>query len=107
MLVAIGLIHEVLLGVNVEDLGSEPDMGLDGDAAGEELLENGRVLANELDGARGNHEGLSALGEDGNGEGPGGLGFDQVLDVDYWPQVFLPLHDVVEPTVSNPVYGAV
>lgn len=54
-------------------MGSEPDMGVDCNAAGEKFLENRRVFADEFDGAGGYHERFSVLSDDGNGEGLGRL----------------------------------
>lgn len=48
-------------------------MGLNPAPAGKNLRKNGGVLADELDGAGGDHEGGSVVGDDGDGEGLGGL----------------------------------
>lgn len=46
---------------------------MDPNAAGPEFLENRRVSADEIDGAGGDAEGVSVLGDDGDWEGFGGL----------------------------------
>lgn len=48
-------------------------MGMDPDAAWPEFLEDGRVFANEINGAGGDAEGVSVLGDDGYWEGFGRL----------------------------------
>jgi hypothetical protein len=105
LLIGLALINQLLFGVKVENLGGEPDVGVDADAAGEKLLENGRVSAHEVDGADRDLEGVSVLRDDGDRDGLGGLGFDEVLEVEHGSEVLLFLHDVVEATVANPFDG--
>ena len=75
---AVGVVDKVLFGVEAEGFGGEADVGGGGGGGdGEELLEDGGVLADELDGAEG--EGEGALDE-GDGEGLGGFAFDEVFE---------------------------
>ena len=62
-------------------------------------------MADEFDGAGGDLEGAARLGEVGNGEGFGGFGVDEVLDVDDGTEMLLALDDVVEAAVADPVDG--
>jgi hypothetical protein len=107
LLIGLALINQLLFGVKVEDLGGEANVRVDVDAAGEELLENGRVSADEVDGAGRDLEGVSVLGDDGDRDGLGGLRFDEVLEVEQGSEVLLPLHSVVEAAVSDPFDGGV
>lgn len=77
-------------------------MGLE--AAGEKLFEDGGVLADELDGAEGEIDGVF---DEGSGEGLGRFEFDEVFEVYQWLQILLPLHGVVEASVSDELEGAV
>ena len=72
------------------------------DAAGEELVENGRVFADEINGAEWYLEGVTFLGDDGDGCRLRRLGDEQVLEVEKGFQVLLLLHSVVEASVSDP-----
>lgn len=102
MLISLTLIDQLLLDVKVEDLGGKPNVGMDADAAGEKFFENGRVFADEVDGPDGDLERVSVLGDDSDGDGLGRLGFDEVLEVEQWPEVLFLLHGVVEAAVSDP-----
>lgn len=72
------------------------------DAAGKELFENGRVFADEINGAEWDLEGVTFLGDDGDGCRLRRLGYEQVLEVEKGSQVLLLLHSVVEASVSDP-----
>lgn len=80
-------------------------MWVDSKSAGLEFFEDGGVFANEIDGASGDSEGFSILGDDGEWEGLGGFGFDEVLEVKHGSEVFLSLDGVVEASVSDPFDG--
>lgn len=60
-----GLVCEVLLGVESEGLRREADVGVGGGGDREELVKDGRVLAEEFDGAEGELEGVF---DEGDGE---------------------------------------
>lgn len=85
----------------------ELDVGLKPDAAGEEFAENGGILSDEVNGAGGDVEGGSVVGDDGDGEGLGGLGFDEVLGVEKGEEVLLSLDGVVEAAVADAFDGGV
>jgi hypothetical protein len=91
----------VFFSIKVEGLWSEPNMGMYSDAAGEEFIENGRVSANEVDGTKGDLEGFPFLGDDRDGHRLGGLGFEQVLEVEKRPQVLFLLNGVVNAPISD------
>lgn len=80
-------------------------MWADSKSAGLEFFEDGGVFANEIDGASGDSEGFSVLGDDGEWEGLGRFGFDEVLQVKHGSEVFLSLDSVVEASVSDPFDG--
>lgn len=71
---AVGVEEEVLVGVEAEGLGGEADVGEGGGGGGEELVEDGGVLADEVDGAEGE---LGGALEEGEGEGLGGFEGDE------------------------------
>jgi len=53
----VGLVNELLLGAEVEGFRCEADVGLEKGGCGEELFEDGGVLADEFDGPEGQMEG--------------------------------------------------
>lgn len=80
-------------------------MGVDPYVPGQELHEDRRVSANELDGANGDTEVISALGNYGNGERFRGLRFEEVLEVDDRNQELLSLDGVVKAAIADAYDG--
>lgn len=80
-------------------------MRMDTDSTGKEFLEDGRVPADEIDGAGGDAEGLSLLGDEREWEGLGRLGLEEVLEVEQGLEVSFFLHGVVDGSVSDPFDG--
>lgn len=59
----------MFLGIEQEYFRGQFDVRVDTDSTGEEFLEDGRVPADEIDGAGGDAEGLSLLGDEREWEG--------------------------------------
>lgn len=76
-------------------------MGVDPDVPGQELREDRRVPANEVDGPNRDAEVVPALGDGGDGERPRGLRLEEVLEVDDGDQELLSLDGVVEAAVAD------
>ena len=57
-------------------------MGQNSDSTGKELIENKRVFAYEINGAEWDLEGVTFLGDDGDGCRLRGLGYEQILEIE-------------------------
>lgn len=73
-------------------------MGLEEGRSGEELFEDGGVLADEFDGAEGKVEGAF---DEREREGFGGFAFDEGFERDQGFEVFLTLHRVIQAAVAD------